>query len=136
MNDQYDKTRESVYIKYVDANNEYGWSMSKYLLYGGFKWASTNIDTLNVPHDSPKGYILEVDLEYSKELHDYHSDFPLAPENENLPKLMTTLYNKEKDVIHNTTLKLYLKLGLKLEKNSRSFRIRPFRLVENIHRLQ
>ena len=26
------------------------------------------------------GYILEVDLEYSKELHELHNDYPLAPE--------------------------------------------------------
>ena len=27
------------------------------------------------------GYFLEVDLGYPKELHDLHSDYPLAPEN-------------------------------------------------------
>ena len=30
---------------------------------------------------SGEGCILEVDLEYPKELHDLHNDFPLAPEN-------------------------------------------------------
>ena len=55
-------------------------------------------------------------MSYPKELHDYHSDLPLAPENQNLPKLLTTLYDKEKYVIHDTALKLYLKMGLKLKK--------------------
>ena len=91
------------YIDYLDANNLYGNSMSKYLPYSNFKWSSTDNNVLNIPDDAPKGYILEVDLDYPKELHDHHSDFPLAPENQNLPKLMTTLYDKERYVIHYTT---------------------------------
>jgi len=71
---------------------------------------------LNIPDNSPNVYILEVDLHYPKELHDYHSDFPLAPENQNLPKLLTTLYDKERYVVHYSILKLYLKMGLKLKK--------------------
>ena len=31
---------ESVYIIYLDANNLYGWEMTQYLPYGGFKWLS------------------------------------------------------------------------------------------------
>ena len=53
---------------------------------------------------------------YPKELHDLHSDLPLVPENEKLPKLLTTLYDKERYVVHYTNLKQYLKKGLKLEK--------------------
>ena len=45
-----------------------------------------------------------------------HSDLPLVPENEKLPKLLTTLYDKERYVVHYTNLKQYLKKGLKLEK--------------------
>ena len=119
MKENYNKTKESTFLEYLDANNLYGWAMSKYLPYGGFKWGDTD-DVLNIPDDSPKGYILEVDLSYPKELHDLHSDLPLAPENrignKKLPKLFTTLYDKENYVIHYTTLKLYVKLGLKLEK--------------------
>ena len=57
---------------------------------------AAQILVLNIPDNSPKGYILEVDLSYPKELHDLHSDFPLAPENQGLPKLMTTLCDKER----------------------------------------
>jgi hypothetical protein len=82
MRQKYDGNKQSVFIEYLDANNLYGWAMSKYLPHSGFKWSNnTNIDILNIPDDSLKGYILEVDLAYSKELHDLHSDFPLAPEN-------------------------------------------------------
>jgi hypothetical protein len=45
-----------------------------------------------------------------------HSDLPLAPENEKLPMLLNTLYDKERYVVHYTNLKQYLKKGLKLEK--------------------
>ena len=98
------KIKNLFFIEYLDANHLYGWAMSKYLPYGGFKWSNTNIDILNIPDDSPKGYILEVDLFCPKEFHDYHSDLPLAPENQNLPKLLTTLYEKEKYVVHYTTI--------------------------------
>ena len=45
-----------------------------------FKWVPPEIDILNVLGDSKLGYILEVDLEYHKELHDKHNLYPLAPE--------------------------------------------------------
>ena len=34
----YDKTKESSYIQYLDANNLYGVAMSKKLPIKGFKW--------------------------------------------------------------------------------------------------
>jgi len=115
MGENFNENKESVFLEYLDANNLYGWAMSKYLPYGGFKLGDTDINILNIPDDSSKDYILEVDL-YPKELHDLHSDLPLAPENEKLPKLLTTLYDKERYVFHYTNLKQYLKKGLKLEK--------------------
>ena len=35
---KYDKNNESSYLKYLDANNLYGWPMSQKLLVNGFKW--------------------------------------------------------------------------------------------------
>ena len=34
----HDENKESSYIHYLDANNLYGWAMSKKLPVGGFKW--------------------------------------------------------------------------------------------------
>ena len=66
---------------YYDANNLYGWAMSQPLPCSGFKWLTQN-DRKNGKFKSKngKGWILEVDLEYPKELHELHNDYPLAPE--------------------------------------------------------
>ena len=43
----YDPTKPSKYIEYLDKNNFYGWAMSGYLAYGGFKWLK-NVDNSDV----------------------------------------------------------------------------------------
>ena len=43
--------------------------------------------------DSDKGYILEVELEYPKNLHDLHSDLPLLPERMKINKCSKLVYN-------------------------------------------
>ena len=66
-----------------------------------------------------KPCILEVDLEHPKELHDFHSEYPLAPEQlliDKVKKLAPNLNNKKKYVLHHENLKLYLRLGLRLTK--------------------
>ncbi|GFY14648.1 hypothetical protein TNCV_4828511 [Trichonephila clavipes] len=62
--------------------------MSKYLPLKDFVWSDNDLteqDILNLSDESDVGYILEVDLEYPSDLHDKHSDFPLAPENKPPP---------------------------------------------------
>ena len=54
--------------------------------------------------------ILEVDLEYPKELHNLHDDYPLAAEmlmTNNVEKLVPNLNDKEREVLHHKVLKLY-----------------------------
>ena len=140
---EYDEKVPSKYIMYLDANNLYGWAMSQYLPTDGFRWMTekqiNNIDLAKYNENSEKGLILEVDLEYPKELHDLHNDYPLAAErvcvNKNMlseyckkiqkkfnistglvHKLIPTLSNKEKYVLHYRNLQLYLDLGLKVKK--------------------
>ena len=139
----YDEKAPSKYIMYLDANNLYGWAMSQYLPTGGFKWMTENhidkIDLAKYTEDSNKGLILEVDLAYPEELHDLHNDYPLGPEkikvNKDMlsnycqeiankfnvstglvHKLIPTLSNKEKYVLHYRNLQLYTDLGLKITK--------------------
>ena len=78
----YDPTKPSIYIPYLDMNNWYGWAMSRYLPYGGFNWLKSveNFDVNSISKNSSIGYILKVDLEYHDELHVLRNDYPLAPE--------------------------------------------------------
>ena len=43
----YDPTKPSIYISYLDLNNSYGWAVSRYLPYGGLKWLK-NLDNFDV----------------------------------------------------------------------------------------
>ena len=86
----YDKNKESLYLIYLDANNLYGWAMSQKLHVDGFKWKKKfkfNEDFIkNYDEDSHKGYILEVDVKYPKELlFNKHKDLPFLPELSFLP---------------------------------------------------
>ena len=100
-------------IMYLDANNLYGWSMSKPLPTHGFEWMK--VDELEAWELYP--CILEVDLEYPENLHELHNDYPLAPEQimvNKVSKLIPNLGDKKKYVLHYENLRQYLKLGLKL----------------------
>ena len=71
--------------------------------------------------------ILEVDLEYPKELHDLHNDFPLAPERltiGNVEKLIPNFWDKKKYIVHHENLKLYEELGLKVKQIHRGIKFR------------
>lgn len=116
ISETYESNKPTNYIAYLDANNLYGYAMSQKLPTGKFKWVK-NVTELDPPKG--KGYILEVDLEYPKELHDAHNDYPLAAENimiDKVSKLTPNLNNKEKYVIHYEALQQCLDLGLKLTK--------------------
>lgn len=136
----YNSLEPSKYIMYLDANNLYGWAMSQDLPIGNFRWrkVAENLDEIL---ESPliESSFIKCDLEYPKELHSSDSDFPLAPEKnvaksewlseycknlkekfnsskDHVSKLLVTLFDKEKYVVHGRVLKLYERLGLKIKK--------------------
>ena len=43
----YDKSIESSYLTYLDANNLYGWARSQKLLVNAFKWEKSYQDLMN-----------------------------------------------------------------------------------------
>lgn len=81
----YDSSKPSEYLMYLDANNLYGWAMSQYLPYGDFQWLDEEsiefLDIFEISDTSDFGYILEVDLAYPDSLHNAHNDLPFCPKN-------------------------------------------------------
>ena len=78
MGELYDPNEDTTYLQYLDANNLYGWVMSQPLPGGGFRRVSIKPNEISeLATRTDKGYILEVDVSYPKELHNhitiYHS---------------------------------------------------------------
>ena len=102
----------------------------KKLPINGFKWV-TDVSRFNerfiknYNENSDIGYFLEVDVEYPKELFNFHKDLPFLPERkkvEKVEKLICSIEDKEKYVIHIRALKQALNDGLKLKKVHRVIR--------------
>ena len=93
----YDPSKPKNYIIYLDANNLYGWAMSKPLPKRDFKWKRvmpTEEQILKKKEAAKNGWILEVDLEHPAELHEEHNSYPLAPEKKVVKKKSMSEYQK------------------------------------------
>ncbi|KAL6420238.1 hypothetical protein ACFW04_014608 [Cataglyphis niger] len=94
----YDPSKFLSYLMYFDVNNLYGWAIV-------------------ITSDSPTGYILEVDLEYPQHLYDAHADLLFCPirdkpSGKRKDKLLATLYDKKRYVIHYRNLQQCTRHGL------------------------
>ena len=102
--------------------------MSQKLPLNDFKWLEDTSEIneefiKNYDENNDKGYILEVDVKYSKKLHDIHSDLPFLPKTmkiDKCKKLVCSLLNKNKycnwirthnHLVHKRTLNHLAKLG-------------------------
>jgi hypothetical protein len=77
--------------------------------------------------NGPVGYLLEVDVRYPAELHEAHNQLPFlcerrCPPGTNQEKLMTTLYDKEKYVVHFAALQQAVNHGLEVTRTHRAIK--------------
>jgi hypothetical protein len=132
--ENFDPNRDTKEILNVDANGLYASAMTSPLPYGDFKWIEDlndlferiNNGTIDSLYSSKltKSCIIECDIYYPQALHDEHVYFPFCPEHQITSmkerKLMLTLHNKTKYIIHLENLLQCLKHGLKLVKIHRA----------------
>ena len=146
------------YIMYLDGNNWFGYAISKFLPTGGFKLLDCVKFNLDYYDDkSFRGCILEVELEYFKQLYELQNDYLLASDNlkitkkmffdyrlkigDNLnisigkvEKLVSTISNKEKYIFYYVKLELYVWIELKIKKSTWCTRIWSINIPKTIYR--
>ena len=119
MKDLYNPDEESIYLQYLDANNLYGWAVVQNLPTHEFKWKKGEDFTPEKSDELAKkykrGYILEVDVAYPKELHENHNELPFLTERMKIgrvEKVVPNLKDRKGYVVHIKTLDQALKHGL------------------------
>ena len=137
MKDLYNPDELSIYLQYMDAKNFYGWAMINNLPTHGFKWRNgedftpEKIDEL-VKKDE-RGYLLEIDVKYPKELHKNRNELPFLVEKMKIgreEKLVPNLKDKKGYVVHIKALDQALKHGLKLKKIHRVIEFKQSRWMK------
>eukprot|EP00117_Sycon_ciliatum_P013188 scpid78025/ scgid4574/ PiggyBac transposable element-derived protein 4 len=145
----------SVHVFTNVENNLYGWAMSQHLPTSKFQWCAPSDELLQKiltqPDDADTGYMVECDLSVPTEFHDRLNDYPPAPERVTItesmmspyqrdliaadpvsglsaPKLVPNLMPKQRYVAHYRNLRLYSRLGLRIDAVHRvlSFRQAPW----------
>ena len=124
MGNRFDPRSESSYLQYLNTNNLYDWEMSKPLPTGGFKWVDVNPNEIfELAIRTDKGYLLEVDISYPKELHNSHNDLPFMCERmeiNGVEKLVPNLRDKKNYIIYIQALNQVPQHGLRLDRIHRA----------------
>ena len=81
----YDKSIASSFLMYLDPNNLHEWAMSQKLPINGFKWIEALSEfnesfIKNYDENSYRAYFLGIDIEYPKNLFNFHKDLPFLAE--------------------------------------------------------
>ena len=155
--------KRMTHIRYIDGNNLYGSQMLFDLPTDDYRFedkifikkVEKKLKNKKLIDMNKRGMFLEVDLDYPKETHNLHKDFPLAPERYNVTsnelspinqflydkmkngnqqseyceeKLIPTFHKRKRYILHIKCLLFYLSHGLVLEKVHRivSFNQKPF----------
>ena len=120
MGSEYTCREPTRYLQYLDANNLYGWAMSQPLPTGGFHWVDIKPnDVGKLANYSEKGYLLEVEVRYPRELLDYHNNLPFMCRCMvigRVEKLIPNLYYKKRYVIRIRALEQAMNHGFVLER--------------------
>ena len=130
----YDPKQESKHIIYLDKNTLYGYAMSKFLPTRGFKWLDpkefdlNNVCCLTIIIIIINNYHNKCCLIINYKITDFYN-IPIG----NVKKLVPNFFDKEKYLLHYENLQLYLRLGLKLIKNTSGIRIQSITMVKTIY---
>jgi len=137
----YDPSKPSIFIWYVDANNLYAVAMIAYLPYKLLGFVTISLEEiLNHPKDDEHGYFVECDIHLPPELYEKFKEYPLCPVTRNVKtselsdyqksvlelnkskhsnnskKLILDLYDKEKYMCHYRYLQTVVRLGYVVKK--------------------
>ncbi len=147
----YDPTKPNSYIMVHDVNNLYGKALCSYLPVNTFKWLTDEqLEEIrkdpktvvsNMADEGEKGWFLQVDLVFDKEIHDNLKGLTPVPYKRKVEfeeyspgqqdlarklgitdntmdakRLITDLHPKKKYVVHYRVLKMYLSLGIRITK--------------------